>query len=95
MKRMITLSLKCFVAITLVFSQTLLFAQTFKSNETAILPQDWDAKLAADEVLSKLIKVTAPEVKGAHDAEFVMIGDYAYIVAEVNEKDEGLRQERY
>lgn len=43
----------------------------------------------ADAVLSGLVKVTAPEVKGAHDAEFVLVDDYAYIVAEVNDLKAG------
>lgn len=49
-----------------------------------ILPENWNPVSEANEVLEKLVKVTAPEVKGAHDAEFVIVGDYAYIVAEVN-----------
>lgn len=44
-----------------------------------------DAKQAGDEELARLVKVTGPEVKGAHDAALVMAGDLAYIVAEVNE----------
>ena len=50
-----------------------------------LLPAAWNPKLAADKVLAGLVKVTAPEVKGAHDAEFVCVGDRAYVVAEVND----------
>ena len=38
-----------------------------------ILPADWDAKAAGDRVLAGLVKVTAPEVKGAHDAEMAIV----------------------
>jgi len=38
--------------------------------EERILPPDWNAKAAGDKVLAGLFKVSAPEVKGAHDAEF-------------------------
>lgn len=53
------------------------------------LPDDWDAKQAADDVLRGLVQVTAPGVIGAHDAEMVMVGDHAYIVAEVNDEKAG------
>ncbi len=36
-------------------------------------------------MLRRLVRVTAPQVKGAHDAEFVCVGDRAYVVAEVND----------
>ncbi|MBR9776127.1 MAG: exo-alpha-sialidase [Cytophagales bacterium] len=55
----------------------------------SILPNNWDPVGVADAVLSGLVKVTAPEVKGAHDAEFVLVDDYAYIVAEVNDLKAG------
>ncbi len=50
-----------------------------------ILPPDWDPKQAADQVLKGLINVCAPQVKGAHDAEMALLGERAYIVAEVND----------
>tara|TARA_B110000305_G_C19412922_1_gene626440 strand:+ start:163 stop:384 length:222 start_codon:yes stop_codon:yes gene_type:complete len=50
-----------------------------------VIPKNWNTISKADAVLEKLVKVTAPEVKGARDAEFVMVGNYAYIVAEVND----------
>ena len=49
------------------------------------LSQNWDVKLEAVKVLNQLVPVTALQVKGAHDAELVLVGDYAYIVAEVND----------
>ena len=65
----------------LVFSQLLhggVFAQS-------LVPVAWDPALAGDLVMERLITVTAPQVKGAHDAEMVIAGDKAYVVAEVND----------
>ncbi len=50
-----------------------------------ILPRHWNPKKEADAVMSRLVTVTAPQVKGAHDAEMVLVGGHAYIVAEVND----------
>lgn len=50
-----------------------------------LLPADWDPKAAADKVMAGLIKVTAPQAKGAHDAEFVCVGDRAYVVEHDND----------
>ena len=50
-----------------------------------LLPSGWDPKVAADKVLASLIKVTAPQAKGAHDAEFVCVGERAYIVEHDND----------
>jgi hypothetical protein len=55
----------------------------------ALLPTDWDPKQAGDRVLAGLIRVTAPHVKGAHDAEMALVNDRAYIVAEVNDVKAG------
>jgi hypothetical protein len=54
-----------------------------------LLPADWKAKAAADRVLAGLVKVTAPQVKGAHDAEFACVGERAYVVAEANDQQAG------
>lgn len=54
-----------------------------------ILPQHWDAKMAGDRVLAGLINTTQPQVKGAHDAEMVIVKDHAYIVAEANDVKAG------
>ncbi len=53
------------------------------------LPIDWNPKRAADRVLAGLIRVTAPQVKGAHDAEFVCVDDKAYIVEHDNDSEPG------
>ncbi len=50
-----------------------------------LLPADWDPKAEADKVMAGLIKVTAPQAKGAHDAEFVCVGDRAYVVEHDND----------
>ena len=56
-----------------------------KLDKPPLLPANWDAALAGDVVMQRLVKVTAPGVKGAHDAEFVCAGDRAYVVSEVND----------
>jgi hypothetical protein len=43
----------------------------------------------ANRVLGSLINVSGPEVKGAHDAEFVLIGHHAYIVSMANDVQPG------
>ncbi len=50
---------------------------------------DWDPTQEANRVLRGLINVTGPEVKGAHDAEFVLIGRHAYIVSMANDVQPG------
>lgn len=55
----------------------------------ALLPTSWNPKRAGDRVLAGLIRVTAPQVKGAHDAEFVCAGDKAYIVEHDNDIEPG------
>jgi hypothetical protein len=49
----------------------------------------WDPKAAADRVMARLVTVTGPEVKGAHDAEFVIVDGKAYIVAMANDRQAG------
>lgn len=48
-------------------------------------PAGWDPVAAGNRVLARLVRVTADQVKGAHDAEFICVGDRAYAVAEVND----------
>ncbi len=55
----------------------------------SLVPSDWDPALAGDAVMERLVTVTAPEVKGAHDAEMVIVDRHAYIVAEVNDENAG------
>jgi hypothetical protein len=51
----------------------------------SLLPANWDPALAGDIVMQRLVRVTAPQVKGAHDAEFVCVGERAYIVEHDND----------
>jgi hypothetical protein len=55
----------------------------------SLLPAGWDAKAAGDKVMADLFKVTGPEVKGAHDAHFAIVGDRAYVVTEANDRQAG------
>lgn len=59
------------------------------SPPSPLVPTGWNAALAGDEVLARLVNVSAPRVKGAHDAEFVCVGQRAYVVAEVNDTKPG------
>lgn len=56
---------------------------------TTLVPSDWDPAQAGNQVLQRLVTVTGKEVKGAHDAEMVLTGNRAYIVAEVNDTRAG------
>ncbi|MBL9094669.1 MAG: exo-alpha-sialidase [Planctomycetaceae bacterium] len=73
--------MKCLLVLPLVFA--------LAASAAAQLPPDWNPTAAGDEVLSRLIRVTAPHVKGAHDAEFVCVGDRAYIVEHDNDVKPG------
>lgn len=53
--------------------------------QAALLPPGWDAKAAGDRVMAGLVNTTEARVKGAHDAEMVIVKDRAYIVAEAND----------
>ena len=86
----------CPVNIVLVLSLCTTFAvyAQDKSDDALLatdplLSSNWDPVSEADAVLKRLVKITATQVKGAHDAEFVMVGNYAYIVAEVNDEKPG------
>ena len=58
-------------------------------GEGALLPPGWDPVRAGNEVLEHLVSVTAPRVRGAHDAEFELVGRHAYIVSTVNDVKPG------
>ena len=59
------------------------------THADSLVPPSWDPALAGDEVMRRLNRVTAPHVKGAHDAEFVCVGDRAYIVEHDNDVQPG------
>ena len=56
-----------------------------KLHKPSLLPANWDPALAGDIVMQRLVNTSAPRVKGAHDAEFVCVGERAYIVTEAND----------
>lgn len=76
-------SLRSFLPISL-----LLLAGGLHAAEP-LVPKDWDPTLAGTKVMAELIQVTAPFVKGAHDASMTLVGDHAFIVAEVNDLEAG------
>jgi len=58
-------------------------------DKSRIVPAKWDPALAGDMVMQRLVNTSAPNVKGAHDAEFVCVGDKAYVVVEANDVKAG------
>lgn len=52
---------------------------------SGLLPSDWNPLYEGSQVLNRLISATASQVRGAHDAEMVFVGNHAYVVAEVND----------
>lgn len=54
-----------------------------------LVPAGWNAALAGDLVLDRLVRVSAPQVRGAHDAEFVCVGERAYVVEHDNDVQPG------
>lgn len=74
--------------VSILFAATLCASQTSDAVEP-LVPRGWDARRAGDAVMQRLIRVTAPEVKGAHDSALVVVGDRAYVVAEVSDKRAG------
>jgi predicted neuraminidase len=55
------------------------------AHAQSLVPQGWDPALAGDVVMERLINTSSSRVKGAHDAEFVCVGDRAYVVTEAND----------
>ena len=56
-----------------------------KLHKPSLLPANWDPALAGDIVMQRLVNTSSSRVKGAHDAEFVCVGERAYIVTEAND----------
>jgi len=54
-----------------------------------LLSKDWNPTAEGRKVMSKLVKVTARQVKGAHDAKLAVCDGRAFIVAEVNDRQAG------
>jgi predicted neuraminidase len=72
-----------------LFLLLLQLAAATSGQSAPLLPTGWDPALAGDVVMERLVKVTAPRVKGTHDAEFLCIGDRAYVVTEANDRRAG------
>jgi len=68
---------------------TLVAAHSLAQTGASLLPPEWNPKQAADKVLAGLVNTTAPQVKGAHDAEFAIAGNRAFIVSEANDVKPG------
>jgi len=78
----------CILAISL-----LLLATGSRAAEP-LVPNEWDATLAGTRVLANLVTVTAPQVKGAHDAAMALVDGHAFIVALVNDLGAGESADR-
>ncbi len=63
----------------------ILFSISSFLSAQSLVPRNWDPALAGDLVMQRLVNTSASRVKGAHDAEFVCVGNHAYIVAEAND----------
>ena len=60
-------------------------AASSAADSPKLLPPGWNAKQAADQVMAGLVNVSAPQVKGAHDADFVIVSDRVYVVSIAND----------
>ncbi len=67
----------------------LLAAAPLFAENAPLLPPGWNPKAAGDAVMARLVNTSAPQVKGAHDAEFVCAGGRAFIVSEANDRKAG------
>ncbi len=54
-----------------------------------LLPLNWDPKATGECVLAGLKNICLPQVKGAHDSDFVIVGEKAYIVYMANDLQPG------
>jgi len=68
-------------------------AKLTAARPSSILPSEWNPKEAADRVMSGLVRVTPPEVKGAHGAKLILIGDRAYVSTLANDVRDGEHNE--
>ncbi|MCX5659190.1 MAG: sialidase family protein [Planctomycetota bacterium] len=59
------------------------------STNGSLLPSDWNPKAAADRVLAGLANICLPQVKGAHDSDFLIVDDLAYVVSMANDVQPG------
>ena len=85
-------SLLCFLAVITYSPLPNLWAAEQPAVQAAaetLVPREWDPALAGDIVQQRLIRVSAPHVKGAHDAEFVCVDNRAYVVEHDNDQAPG------
>jgi len=54
-------------------------------TQNALLPSGWRPKEAADRVLEGLVNLCPPQVKGAHDSDFLILDGKAYVVYMAND----------
>jgi hypothetical protein len=54
-----------------------------------VLKDDWDAKQSGDKVMGGMIKVSAAQAIGAHDADLALVGERAYVVEHDNDVKPG------
>ena len=55
----------------------------------SLLQPGWDPQKAADAVLARLVNICRPDVKGAHDADFLFANGKAYVVSMANDVQPG------
>ena len=60
--------------VTMLLSTALMTLAAAVSFAEPILKDGWDAKQAGDKVMAGMIKVSAPQVKGALDADLALVG---------------------
>jgi predicted neuraminidase len=60
-----------------------------RAKSQPILPAGWDPHVAAERVLAGLVNISEPRVKGAHDSDFLIVGDKAYVVSMANDVQAG------
>jgi hypothetical protein len=58
-------------------------------SDSTILSSDWNPVRAGEDVLAGLVSVCQPQVKGAHDSDFLIVGGKAYIVYMANDVQPG------
>ena len=79
--------IRCFGLKQLLFALALSIAAAHAGEP--LLSKDWNPKADGDKVMAGLVKVTAPQVRGAHDAKLAICNGRAFIVAEVNDRSAG------
>lgn len=54
-----------------------------------LLPANWDPKQEGDTVMARLENICQPQVKGAHDSDFLIIDGKAYVIYMANDVQAG------